>query len=74
MKAYSRDPINETAELLGILEPAELYDHALIKQQEPVLHNIPEYGAQSSFNFEEWQRRCKLALSSEIPKDHLPSN
>ncbi len=28
------------------------------KREDSVLNNIPEYGSQSSLNFEEWQRRC----------------
>jgi hypothetical protein len=28
------------------------------KREDSVLNNIPEYGSQSSLNFDEWQRRC----------------
>lgn len=28
------------------------------KREDSVLQNIPEWGSDSSLNFEEWQRRC----------------
>ena len=28
------------------------------KREDSVLHNIPEYGSESSLNFDEWQQRC----------------
>lgn len=28
------------------------------KREDSVLHNIPEWGSDSSLNFDEWQQRC----------------
>ena len=35
------------------------------KREDSVLHNIPEWGSDSSLNFEEWQQRCGALNSME---------
>ena len=42
-----------------------------LKKEDEILNNIPEWGSQSSLNFDEWQRQCRLAQSSDWPKDHI---